>query len=88
MNKVEIHLRGCMKIVYIIDLFPFQPQGNAQFLFNHFTQITNSARWIVKNVTIPPQQHSFNIIMEAVIGTGNSGDMAIDDVKLHTGSCI
>ena len=41
---------------------------------------TSAAKWIFKSVTIAPKYKIFKIALTATVG-GNTGDIAIDDIK-------
>ena len=43
--------------------------------------------WKLAEVNIPDIRDEYALAIEAVVGTGREGDIAIDDVKLWEGDC-
>ncbi|XP_025085553.1 MAM and LDL-receptor class A domain-containing protein 1-like [Pomacea canaliculata] len=43
--------------------------------------------WIQAAYTLPPPKASWQIMIEAVVGQSDAGDIAIDDIKIQEGDC-
>ena len=65
----------------------FQPEGMTEVEIQQFTQEMNSQDWYIRNVTIPSQTDNFRVVIGGVIGSGNQGDAAIDDIHVYPGTC-
>ncbi|XP_053388194.1 uncharacterized protein LOC123563485 isoform X1 [Mercenaria mercenaria] len=81
--RVNLHMFG--RDIGALKIAAVLPSGLKKYLLNHSGQLGKGWYHIYSTIN---SKSSFHLQIEATIGSGDQGDIAIDDVYMYNGECI